>query len=279
MVHETLLRKQANVIRLLSTEEVQERISRPDNAAVAFTFPITCLLKSKKTQAASTSAQLYTYSLDEDGFKDWRADIAKPAGTSCEDEVELYWDMIMLTEGQFLLPAAGSDERREKRNLKRFQKYVVKRMGARLDQIVNSKKAPAAVETASWRKLGFRYTLAYLPLHFKDVIWCKSDDVYIHVILPETDLGSRRQTNEREWLLALLELASTMDMQRMRLYIRRDDLNGVSTFLRNLSWIGGKMVPNEDRNARIGATAAGGDDEIDEMLLGDEAFVILEFEC
>lgn len=205
-------------------------------------------------------------------------DIVKPTVTS-EDEMELYWDMIMLTEGQFLLPTAGSDERREKRILKRFQKYVVKSMGARLDQIVKSKKVRETVGTVSWRKLGFRYTLAYLPLHFKDVVWCKSDDVYLHVILPETELGSRRQTNEREWLLALLELASTMDMQRMRLYIRRDDLNGVSTFLRNLSWIGGKMVPNEDRNALISGAAAGEDGEIDEMLLGDEAFVILEFEC
>ncbi|QLQ81879.1 hypothetical protein HG537_0G01330 [Torulaspora globosa] len=275
MVNEILLRKQANVVRLLSTEEVQERISRPDNAAIAFSFPITCLLKSKKTEVSSSGPQFYTYSLDEAGFKDWHADIAN---MNCE--MELYWDMIMLTEGQFLLPTAGPDERREKVNLKRFQKYVVKSMGASLDQIVKSKKLRKTFETGSWRKLGLRYTLAYLPLHFKDVIWCKSDDVYLHVILPETDLGSgRRQTNEREWLLALLELASTMYMQRLRLYIRRDDLNGVSTFLRNLSWIGGKMVPNEDRNALLAGTTGDQDEGTDEMLLGDEAFVILEFEC
>lgn len=71
MVHEILLRKQANVIRLLCTEEVQERISRPDNAAIAFTFPITCLLKRRSQ--VGTGPQLYTYSLDEDGFKDWHA--------------------------------------------------------------------------------------------------------------------------------------------------------------------------------------------------------------
>lgn len=206
-------------------------------------------------------------------------DIAMPSETSDEQEMELYWDIIMLTECQFLLPTAGSDEKREKRNLKKYQKYMVKSIGERLDQIVKLKKSPAMLETASWRRLGLRYTLAYLPLHFKDVIWCKSDDVYIHAILPERDLGSRPQANEKEWLLALLELASTMDVQRMRLYIRRDDLNGVSTFLRNLSWIGGKMVPNEDRNAHLTGSATTGDDEFDDMLLGDENFVILEFEC
>lgn len=206
-------------------------------------------------------------------------DIASPLETSCEDKMELYWDIIMLTECQFLLPTAGSEERRVKDNLKGLQKHMVRSIGERLEQIVKAKKVYSGEAAASWRRIGLRYTLAYLPLHFEDVIWCKSDDVYMHVILPETDLSSRRQTNEKEWLLALLELASTMDLQNMRLYIRRDDLNGVSTLLRNLSWIGGKMVPNEDRNARIMASTANGDDEFDDMLLGDETFVILEFEC
>lgn len=73
MVHETLVRKQANVVRLLSTQDVQETIAKPDNAAIAFTFPITCLLKSKKARVTDSKSLFYTYSLDEDGFKDWRA--------------------------------------------------------------------------------------------------------------------------------------------------------------------------------------------------------------
>lgn len=73
MVHESLVRKQANVVRLLSTDDVQKTISRPDNAAIAFSFPITCLLKSKKSRFADSDSQLYAYSLDEGGFKDWRA--------------------------------------------------------------------------------------------------------------------------------------------------------------------------------------------------------------
>lgn len=208
-------------------------------------------------------------------------DIAGLALDAGEDRMELYWDIILLTECQFLLPMSSSESDRTKQNVKLFQKYTVKRIGESLNQIVKSKKPVLNEATALWRKHGLRYTLVYLPLHFKDVIWCKSDSVYLLVILPtETaQMSSRRQTNEKEWLLALLELASTMDLQYLRLYIRRDDLNGISTFLRNLNWIGGRLVPNEDRNKFINRPTVTDSTGFDECLLGDEAFVILEFEC
>lgn len=197
------------------------------------------------------------------------------------DDMELYWDIILLTESQFLLSRPASDATRIKQHVRLFQKFTVKRIGESLNQLVKSRKPPMNQISASWRNYGLRYTLVYLPLYFKDVVWCKSDNVYLHVILPQGTLenGLRRQTNEKEWLLALLELASTLDLQFMRLYIRRDDLNGISTFLHNLNWIGGKMVPNEDRNSFLDRYMVTDSSGFDEFLLGDESFLILEFEC
>lgn len=73
MGHELLRKKQANVVELLSTEDVQNMITRPSNVAIAFIFPITKLLKRKKSQVTDSNAAFYTYSLDEAGFKDWHA--------------------------------------------------------------------------------------------------------------------------------------------------------------------------------------------------------------
>lgn len=67
------MKKQANVVRLLSTEDVQNLITKPSNVALAFTFPITSLLKSRKDQVGDSGSSFYTYSLDEGGFKDWHA--------------------------------------------------------------------------------------------------------------------------------------------------------------------------------------------------------------
>lgn len=200
-----------------------------------------------------------------------------------ESEIELYWDIILLTESQFLLSSPANGD--SKQTIKKFQRYIVKKIGESLNQMVKPKKKNIPEKLAFWRNLGLRYTLVYLPLQFKDIIWCKSDSIYFHVILPKNrvETHERRQTNDKEWLLALLELASTLDLQYMRLYIGRDDLNGVSTFLRNLNWIGGRLVPNEDRNTYIthSSTNAVTNDntEFNELLLGDEKFVILEFEC
>ncbi|CDH08830.1 related to Ornithine decarboxylase antizyme [Zygosaccharomyces bailii ISA1307] len=196
-------------------------------------------------------------------------DIARPQGSL----VQLYWDIILLTESQFLLP----EYRQRSGALKGFQKCVVSKMGQTLKRLVKpSKQTGASATSAVWRQLGSRYMLVYLPLHFKDFIWCKCDSVCFHVILPQNQasLSQRRGSNDKEWLLALLELSSKLELQYMRLYIRRDDFNGVSTFLRNLNWIGGKLVPNESREA-----LAGQDSSFDDLMLGDENYVILEFEC
>lgn len=73
MSHELLANKRADVIKLLSTSEVQQMITNPSNLAIAYTFPISCLLKSKRSQVSDSDPAFYIYSLDEAGFKDWHA--------------------------------------------------------------------------------------------------------------------------------------------------------------------------------------------------------------
>lgn len=217
------------------------------------------------------------------GTRATASDDKEGEGDGTESEIELYWDIILLTESQFLLSSSTKGD--SKQTVKKFQRYIVKKTGECLNQMVKPKKKNTPDKLAFWRNLGLRYTLVYLPLQFKDIIWCKSDSIYFHVILPKNHvrIHERRQTNDKEWLLALLELASTLNLQFMRLYIGRDDLNGVSTFLRNLNWIGGKLVPNEDRNTYITNsstdTIINDNTVFNELLLGDENFVILEFEC
>ncbi|GCF00491.1 mediates the degradation of SPE1 (ornithine decarboxylase) by the proteasome [Zygosaccharomyces mellis] len=209
---------------------------------------------------------------EETDFRIGMRDIGKPYGNL----VQLYWDIILLTESKFLLP----QYRHQQQYLKLFQKYVVDKMGVTLNRMVKPVKVPYSgpgnVNTP-WRRLGVSYLMVYLPLHFKDVIWCKCDQFCFHVILPQNNASlplRRGNSNDKEWLLALLELGDKLGMQSIRLYIGRDDFNGVSTFLRNLNWIGGKLVSNENRAGLMTQCSS-----VDDLIFGDENYVILEFEC
>lgn len=215
-------------------------------------------------------------------------DIDRPGGNL----VQLYWDIILLTESKFLLP----EYRQQQQSLKLFQKYIVDKMGITLNGIVkpiksrtngkgnNGNCGKSSIVKTPWRQLGLNYIMVYLPLHFKDVIWCKCDQFCFHVILPQNSKSScsssssslrRGNVNhDKEWLLALLELSDKLEMQFMRLYIRRADFNGVSTFLRNLNWIGGKLVSNENR-----ADLLSQESSLDDLIFGDENYIVLEFEC
>ncbi|GAV50138.1 hypothetical protein ZYGR_0S02720 [Zygosaccharomyces rouxii] len=199
-------------------------------------------------------------------------DIGKPGGNL----VQLYWDIILLTESKFLLP----QYRQQQQSLKSFQKYVVDKMGVTLNRMVKPVKVPYSRTgnlNTPWRQLGMKYLMVYLPLHFKDVIWCKCDQFCFHVILPQNNASSalrRGISNDKEWLLSLLELGDKLGMQSIRIYIGRDDFNGVSTFLRNLNWIGGRLVPNENRAGLMAQYSS-----VDDLIFGDENYIILEFEC
>ncbi|EDO14731.1 hypothetical protein Kpol_333p1 [Vanderwaltozyma polyspora DSM 70294] len=198
--------------------------------------------------------------------------------------IEFFWDIILLTESKFILPFYSNS-----RNFKSLQKLIVKNIGNLLNSLIHERKLNSSNLNYHWRKLGTRYTLVYLPLFFKDLIWCKSDSIYFHVILPqvnEIDDSSTTQLekkkaltqNSKEWLLALLELAESLNLTMLRLYINRTDIDNISTLLRNLNWIGGKLVPNEDRS-NIQSNDNDNCNEFNEFMLGDEHFVIIEFEC
>ncbi|CAI4860014.1 CIC_collapsed_G0056590.mRNA.1.CDS.1 [Saccharomyces cerevisiae] len=141
----------------------------------------------------------------------------------------------------------------------------------------------------NWRKLGSQYFILYLPLFTQELIWCKLNENYFHVVLPSL-LNSRNVHDNhstyinKDWLLALLELTSNLNQNfkfeymKLRLYILRDDLinNGLD-LLKNLNWVGGKLIKNEDREVLLNSADLATDSI--SHLLGDENFVILEFEC
>lgn len=183
--------------------------------------------------------------------------------------IQLYWDVILIMESQFLYDVS---------HLKKFQNHLIDTMGTRL-RYNNSKTLR---DTRSWRGLCDNYMMVYLPLIFDDLIWCKYDSVYLHVVLPPIESWRKndgKQSTCKEWLLSLLELSNSLDLQYLRLYLRRNDsnTNDLTTLLRNLNWIGGRILPNENRN-ELFDTDNNDRNGFDNLMLGDENFVILEFE-
>ena len=192
-------------------------------------------------------------------------DIELGANTN-ELVTELLWDIIYLTEHQFLLPYYHGEH-------KKFQKKLVKRVGNHLNSLVNnSASKPTGSMTVNvrhvWRNVGDRYTLLYLPLYFKELIWCKANGSIFHVIIPHTKDHVIHE--HKEWLLAILEMAGYWNLSHVRLYLPRDDLTNIQTLLKNLHWIGANLLPNENRNEC---------NENDDITLSDETYIILECEC
>lgn len=211
--------------------------------------------------------------------------------------MQLYWDVITMTESQFLL----QPYREDKVVTRQFRKHIVKEMEPALRRLVKQHKVledhllpPSVAQMATndsvsnpraaWRSIGASYSLLYLPEYFKDLIWCKSDTSHFHVILPRT-AGAVKVC--KDWLLALLEFANWLEMPVMRLYVARtQNSDALGILLRNLNWLGGEIIANEDRNAMIMASDTNAltinsdqSPQFQKMMLGDEDFVILEFEC
>lgn len=177
---------------------------------------------------------------------------------------ELLWDIIYLTEYQYLLPYYQEGHHKD------FQKQLVGRVGKHLNELVRSKIRQVITKPQLWRSIGDRYTLLYLPLHFKDLIWCKATQSFLHVVLPiNTEKGIHVH---KDWLLAILEMAGYWNLSYVRLYIPRNDLINIQALLKNLHWIGANLLPNEDRNE-----CHNNDD--DDIMLSDENYIILECEC
>lgn len=180
---------------------------------------------------------------------------------------ELLWDIIYLTEYQYMLEYYRGE------NHKQFQKKLVKRVGTHLNNMVNARKVPLRqnIKPQLWRSIGERYILIYLPLHFKNLIWCKATESFLHVVLPFNNEKNEIPVH-KEWLLAILEMAGFWNLSHVRLYIPRTDLTNIQALLKNLHWIGANLLPNEDRNE-----CHNNDD--DDIMLSDENYIILECEC
>lgn len=207
--------------------------------------------------------------------------------------------MILLTEGKFLTDLD--------RNLKFFRKLLLKKVGDRLNRGENKHQNGNGT---LWRQIGDSYLILYFPQYSKDIIYGKVNAGCLQLFIiqgfellfrhrhcqsdPQQRLSSATHTHThthfRELLLTFLELGESLDCTRVRLYFERNEedcllRDGSSTatdyftdfkvILKNLNWIGGRMVRNEDR----------GDDtlldklEYGDLLLSDERFLILEFEC
>ncbi|CCE62321.1 hypothetical protein TPHA_0C01650 [Tetrapisispora phaffii CBS 4417] len=284
-IQDSLSKKKDHVLDLIGTDQVQKIFGNSDTEAIAFTFSILDLIKKKSALYGTnmnTNSQFYTYSREIDSCKTWCADISLDlnSGFSNTELIEFYWDLIIITELQFILPYYLQNK---KYYYKSVNNSIIKKIGKTLTSVINEKKINNSIsENYSWRFSGLNYSLIYIPLYFKDFIWGKSDSIYFHVILPRSS-DSRESLTEadkvlikhsKEWLLALLELASDLNLMYMRLYIRRSDIGNISALLKNLNWIGGKLIHNEDRDK-----LSKNDIDMNEMLFGDEEFLILEFEC
>lgn len=207
--------------------------------------------------------------------------------------------MILLTEGKFLTDLDH--------NLTFFRKLLLKKVGDRLNQGKN--KCQNGNGTL-WRQIGDSYLILYLPQHSRDIIYGKVNAGCLQLFIIQgfellfrhrhchsryTDSQQARQSSAthtyfRELLLTFLELGESLDCTRVRLYFERneddcllgdDDSAATDYFtdfkviLKNLNWIGGRMVRNEDRCDDTLLEKL----EYGDLLLSDERFLILEFEC
>ncbi|CCD25117.1 LOW QUALITY PROTEIN: Oaz1p NDAI_0E03000 [Naumovozyma dairenensis CBS 421] len=285
-----LQKKQDSIFKTLGGQNnLNEKLSNPSISAISLSFPIKNLIKRKQKNhtlntptSTSINPNIYTYSLTPNGYKDWSADISRensdPSNTEADTDklIELYWDIILLTESQFLYDIS---------HLKKFQNHLVNLMNSKLNQSYkkNTIQDTNNNQGSIWRCLNDNYMIVYLPLIFNDLLWCKFNSVYLNIIIP--DFPTSSTINTKDWLLSLLELTSSLDLQYLRLFLRRNtngNTNLITTLLRNLNWIGGKIIPNENRN-----NLSFDNDELtmsdkssfNELMRGDENFIILEFEC
>ncbi|CAR23548.1 Oaz1p [Lachancea thermotolerans CBS 6340] len=174
---------------------------------------------------------------------------------------ELYWDAILLTESEFL--DSGYHD------YTGFQRQVVRQVGQALTTYERGHKAPfRSSSVALWRQIGLSYSLLYYPDWFQNPIWCKSDSTRLQVILSQ-DISQV----VKQLLMSLLEYTATLDLAWLRLCVLRD-VTGIKDLLRNLSWLGGRVVPNENRTAALDSLTA-----LECATFSDEKYVIVEFEC
>lgn len=174
---------------------------------------------------------------------------------------ELYWDAILLTENGFLDPCYH--------DYTSFQRLIVREVGRSLTLHERGLKPSSSMTAKSvWRQIGLSYTLLFCPEWAQRPIWCKADSTRLQVVLME-DISKV----VKQLLMSLLEYAATLDLTWLRLSLVRD-VAGIRELLRNLSWLGGRVVPNENRSAALDGLSP-----VECAMFSDEKYVIVEFEC
>ncbi|SCU92840.1 LAMI_0E12266g1_1 [Lachancea mirantina] len=193
----------------------------------------------------------------------WRSGVRDTAYLEVGEQqlTELYWDVILLTESQFLIPGFTA--------YSKFQAYVVRQVGHDITMYERMIKPTVQQrETSLWRCIGATYSLLFFPDWFQRPFFCKNDATCLQV----TIRGDITQI-AKPLLMALLEYGATLRLAWLRLYVHRE-APGIKPLLRNLNWLGGRIVPNENRAVVLESCSCE-----ETWMFSDEHYVIIEFEC
>ncbi|SMN21230.1 similar to Saccharomyces cerevisiae YPL052W OAZ1 Regulator of ornithine decarboxylase (Spe1p), antizyme that binds to Spe1p to regulate ubiquitin-independent degradation [Maudiozyma saulgeensis] len=184
--------------------------------------------------------------------------------------IELYWDIILLLESQFMVSNI---------DIRKFRQSLINKFSNK----INNKKDVLHNYSSLWRSIGDEYFLLYLPVHYNDILYAKRSGSSLHVPLsnPLKLFSSTTQASFKDLLLILLEFAFTHNCHSLRIYFPKDSsqnnniesINSFKKILMNLNWIGGKIVKNEDRDSCLEQM------NFDDLMTSDEKFLVLEFEC
>ncbi|KAG0668122.1 Ornithine decarboxylase antizyme 1 [Maudiozyma exigua] len=124
-----------------------------------------------------------------------------------------------------------------------------------------------------WRNIGDEYFIIH---YFGNVIYCKKTSSFLHIPLININF-SLFDSSFTDFLLILLEFSQLHNCNYLRLYFQKEyndsiTMSNFKKILSNLNWIGGKIVPNEDRDQIIDSLS-----QFD-LLSSDENFLIIQFE-
>ncbi|CCH57846.1 hypothetical protein TBLA_0A00460 [Henningerozyma blattae CBS 6284] len=304
---------------LISNEYLKEIIASSDIKGISYNFPIQNLIKNKNKRLHNgygldniDDDQFFIYSLNTSGFLDWHADMhdditphndrSVTDSTELDQHIQNYWDIIQNTECQFLSNSQHFNPENTinvspQKIMKLFQRDTVSKIGS----LLNNKKLDLQTikgllnySSTSWKNPCFNYSIIYLPEYFNDsLLYAKYDSTYNHVILPIISNDKQIAFNSiinnlKNWLLCLLELTSSSNynLKFLRLYINRNsDKYLIMTLLRNINWINGKLIPNENNLNWLSSPENSNNihnntnNNDNALAYNDENFIILEFEC
>lgn len=177
--------------------------------------------------------------------------------------IELYWNIILLLESHFLL---------NNNNLYNFRQNLIKIFGKKFNSI---KLSPSSSneKIGLWRNIGDEYFIIH---YFGNIIYSKKTSSFLHIPLININFNLF-DSSFTDFLLILLEFSQLHNCNYLRLYFQKEYNDSITManfkkILSNLNWIGGKIVPNEDRDQIIDSLS-----QFD-LLSSDENFLIIQFE-